>query len=219
MMADDRTRLTAAAFRAVAQERLLPDAPELDRRTELAGVSGDHTLNPAVTEWLGRQRARPAAVLVPIVDRPDGATVILTQRTSHLATHAGQIAFPGGRLDAGETPSQAALREAEEEIGLARRHVEPIGYSDCYVSGTGFSIAPLVGLVRPDHVLTINREEVDEVFEVPLDFLMNGSNFRRESREIRGALRSFYAIPYDNRFIWGVTAGILRRLWERVYAP
>jgi 8-oxo-dGTP pyrophosphatase MutT (NUDIX family) len=218
MIAEDRTGLTAAAFQAMARPRLLVEPPDLVRAIDLRAVGGDHTLNPSATDWMNRQVTRPAAVLVPIVDRPDGATVILTERTGNLPTHAGQIAFPGGRLDAGETPAEAALREAEEEIGLDRTLVEALGYSDCYVSGTGYSIAPLIGLVRPDHVLTINRGEVAEVFEVPLDFLMNGDNFRRESREIRGISRSFYAIPYDNRFIWGVTAGILRRLWERVYA-
>jgi 8-oxo-dGTP pyrophosphatase MutT (NUDIX family) len=160
---------------------------------------------------------RPAAVLVPVVDHPE-PTVLLTLRTSNLSTHAGQIAFPGGRIDAEDaSPLAAALREADEEIGLGRDHIEPLGYSDIYLSGTGYRIAPAVARVRPGFRLVLNPAEVAEVFEVPLAFVMGPENHQLHSREWRGMMRSYYAMPFGDRYIWGVTAGILRNLYERLY--
>ena len=160
---------------------------------------------------------RPAAVLVPVVDRAE-PTVLLTLRTGSLSSHAGQIAFPGGRIDAeDESPLAAALREANEEIGLDRALVEPLGYSDVYLSGTGYRIVPAVARVKPNFELVLNPAEVADVFEVPLAFLMGPENHQLHSREWKGVMRTYYAMPFGERYIWGVTAGILRNLYERLY--
>ena len=157
-------------------------------------------------------------MLAPIIARRDGPTVLLTQRASHLRSHSGQIAFPGGKIDEGETPLAAALREACEEIGLSPDAIEPLGWLDPYLTGTGFRIMPLVGVVDPSFTPTINPDEVEDVFETPLSFLMTGANHQRQSREWQGRLRHFYAIPYQQRYIWGATAGIIRNLFERLYS-
>ncbi len=162
-------------------------------------------------------RAKPAAVLLPLVERPQGLTVLLTLRASDLRAHSGQVAFPGGKIDPGETPGQAALREAHEEIGLEERYVEPLGWLDPYLTGTGFRIAPLVALVEPSFALKINKFEVDEVFETPFAFLMDPANHRLDEREWRGRRRQYYAMPHDGRYIWGATAGILRNLYEKLF--
>jgi len=156
-------------------------------------------------------------VLVPIIDRRE-PMVLLTLRTEELASHAGQVAFPGGKIDPGdENPVAAALREAEEEIGLAPTLVEPLGYLDLYLTFSGFRILPTVARVKPDFTLVINPREVTETFEVPLAFLMNPANFQRGSRDWKGIIRDYYAIPFGDRYIWGITAGIVRNLYERVY--
>jgi 8-oxo-dGTP pyrophosphatase MutT (NUDIX family) len=158
---------------------------------------------------------RPAAVLVPLVDRADGLTILLTVRTEALARHAGQISFPGGRTDPGDPhPEATALREAEEEIGLARRHVEIIGRLDNYFVRTGFLVTPVVGLVTPPFEITPDGNEVAEVFEVPLSFIMNPNNHERGEMMYRGAPRRFHAMPYGEHYIWGATAGMLRNLYE-----
>jgi 8-oxo-dGTP pyrophosphatase MutT (NUDIX family) len=160
---------------------------------------------------------RPAAVLIPVVDHAE-PTVLLTQRSAHLKEHSGQIAFPGGKIDATDkSPRDAALREAEEEIGLDRSFVDPIGYLGVYGTGFGFRILPTVARVKPGFRLTINHSEVDDAFEVPLSFLMNPANHQVHSKEFRGMERSYYAMPFAERFIWGATAGILRVLYERIY--
>lgn len=176
---------------------------------------GDRDLNPGAFEEPSEFRA--AAVLAPIVKRPEGWTMLFTERAADLKSHAGQISFPGGRLEAGETPLDAALRETEEEIGLARRYVQPIGGFAAYETGTGFNIAPIVALVEPGFTLAPNPSEVASVFEVPFDFLMDEANHERRETEFGGRLRSFYAMPYDGRFIWGATAGMIRALYERLY--
>jgi 8-oxo-dGTP pyrophosphatase MutT (NUDIX family) len=160
---------------------------------------------------------RPAAVMVAIVERAE-PVVLLTQRTAHLKEHSGQISFPGGKIDAGETPLQAALRETEEEIGLSRDAIEPLGYLDLYMTTLGYRIVPVIGRLAPPFKLALNKQEVDEAFEVPLSFLMEPNNLQRHSREWQGLTRSYYAIPFEKRYIWGVTAGILRNLHERIYA-
>jgi 8-oxo-dGTP pyrophosphatase MutT (NUDIX family) len=143
--------------------------------------------------------------------------VLLTQRSADLNEHAGQIAFPGGKIDATDnSPLDAALREAEEEVGLDRRYVDPIGYLDLYGTGFGFRILPTVARVRPGFTLTINRSEVVDAFEVPLAFLMNPANHQVHSKEFRGMERSYYAMPFAERYIWGATAGMLRVLYERI---
>lgn len=179
---------------------------------------GDYALNAPTPDADALAAARPAAVLAPIVARPEGPTILLTQRAAHLRAHSGQIAFPGGKIDAGESPREAALREAHEEIGLEARHVEPLGWLDPYLTGTGFRIAPLVALIDPAFTLAINAREVEAVFETPLAFLMDPCNHQVHEREWRGRLRRFYAMPHDGRYIWGATAGILRNLYERLYS-
>jgi 8-oxo-dGTP pyrophosphatase MutT (NUDIX family) len=178
---------------------------------------GDHRLADMLAPVDGRLH-RPAAVLIPVIARPDGATVLLTRRAEHLKDHAGQIAFPGGKMDASDAaPLDTALREAEEEIGLARRFVEPIGYLDPYLSSTGFRIMPVVAMIDPAHHLRIDPSEVESAFEVPLGFLMDPARHETHEREWRGMMRRYYAMPYGDYYIWGVTAGILRNLYEKVY--
>jgi 8-oxo-dGTP pyrophosphatase MutT (NUDIX family) len=158
-----------------------------------------------------------AAVLFPIVLRERGNTVLLTQRTAHLKDHAGQISFPGGRVEESDQSSlHTALRETEEEVGLARQHIDPIGYLPEYRTGTGFRVTPVVALVRPPFDLQIDPFEVAEAFEVPLDFLLDPANHQRHSIHYQGALRHYFAIPYGDYFIWGATAGMIRSLTERL---
>jgi 8-oxo-dGTP pyrophosphatase MutT (NUDIX family) len=159
-----------------------------------------------------------AAVLLPLVVR-DRLSLLLTQRTAHLSTHSGQIAFPGGKVDADDADATAAaLREAQEEIGLASSHVEVLGTLPQYITGTQFFITPVVALVQPGFALQPNPHEVDDVFEVPLDFLMDPTNHRRHGFEWDGELREWYSMPYQDggteRFIWGATAGMLRNLYR-----
>ena len=164
-------------------------------------------------------KLKDAAVLVPGVDDGDEAKVILTQRTATLRKHSGQIAFPGGAIDPEDgSPERAAVREAQEEIGLDPRFVEPLARLPDYYAGTGFRITPVLAVVRRGFELELNPTEVADVFEVPLSFLMNEANHQRGSRMLDGAERQFYLMPYQNRNIWGITAGILRTLYERLYA-
>jgi 8-oxo-dGTP pyrophosphatase MutT (NUDIX family) len=195
----------------------------VERRNASAGDDdgeyGDHRVNPALRSLIVRDGLRDAAVLIPVVDHRDGATIILTKRTEKLRTHSGQIAFPGGSVDPSDTsPQDAALRETEEEIGLDRSFVKVIGRLPDYVSGSGFRVAPVIGIVRPGFLLTLNADEVDNAFEVPLAFLMNEANHGRESREWQGHMRRYYVMPYGDHYIWGLTAGIIRELYERLYA-
>jgi 8-oxo-dGTP pyrophosphatase MutT (NUDIX family) len=180
---------------------------------------GDHILNPSFVDLALELKLKDAAVLVPVVDDGADAKVILTQRTSTLRKHSGQIAFPGGAVDPEDGSAEnAALREAEEEIGLDRRFVEPIARLPRYYSSTGFRITPVLAVVQRGFDLTLNPTEVDEAFEVPLSFLMDAANHQRGSRVWNGAERHFYVMPYEERNIWGITAGILRTLYERLYA-
>lgn len=192
----------------------------LDRQGAHEGSDyGDHRLNPDLRHMIVRDGLRDAAVLVPVVDRGDDASVILTKRTEKLRSHSGQIAFPGGRIDPEDrSPEDAALRETEEEIGIGREFVSVLGRMPDYVSGSGFRIVPVLGIVRPDFMMTLNRDEVDDAFEVPLSFLMDPANHNRESRVWQERERYFYSMPFGERYIWGVTAGIIRTLYERLYA-
>lgn len=184
------------------------------RTAEGARLRGDHDFDATLIEAdMGNRR--PAAVLVPLVERADGFTVILTQRTEHLPDHAGQVAFPGGRVDATDADAiAAALRETEEEIGLARAHIEPAGRLDDYLTGTGYVVTPIVGFVRPPFALTPDPREVAAIFEVPLAFVLDRANHVKRTGFWRGHARTYYAIPYEDRFIWGATAGMLINLCE-----
>ena len=174
---------------------------------------GDHDLNPGMTP--PSTALRPAAVLVPLIDRSEGMSVLLTQRTPHLSAHAGQISFPGGRIEESDADAtEAALRETEEEIGLTRDNVTVIGRLDTYVTGTGFEITPIVGIVKVPFPLAIDAFEVSEVFEVPLSFVLDTSNHRRMTRDFEKRTRIFYVLPFENRNIWGATAGMLVNLAE-----
>ncbi|MCB1916814.1 MAG: CoA pyrophosphatase [Rhodocyclaceae bacterium] len=168
-----------------------------------------HAREAVIEDGTGRP-VQEAAVLVPLVLRDGGMTVLLTQRTDHLHHHPGQISFPGGRVEQGDgSPLAAALRETEEEIGLHPRHVEVIGRLPEYRTVTGFSITPLVGLVHPPFELELDSFEVAEAFEVPLDFLLEPGNRQRHRIEYEGVLREYFAMPWEGRFIWGATAGML----------
>ncbi len=200
---------TVADFRRRARAHALP--PE-------TGDYGDHRWNGGLADLFPRENLREAAVLVAVVERAGEASVILTKRTETLRSHSGQIAFPGGRVDPDdESAEAAALREAEEEIGLARATVEVVGRLPDYLTGSGYRIAPVLGIAQPSFTLTLNPAEVDAAFEVPLRFLMTEANHREESRLWQGVERKYYAMPWEDRRIWGVTAGILRVLYERLY--
>jgi len=173
---------------------------------------GDHDLNPGTrcTSALTR-----AAVLVPLIAHRDSTTVLLTLRTEHLAKHPGQISFPGGHIEDGDdTPEETALRETEEETGLHRRHIDIVGRLDDYETRTGFRVTPIVAIVTPPFDLEPDPYEVAETFEVPLAFLLDPVNHRRHSRLFEGSEREFYAMPYNEHFIWGATAGMLINLYE-----
>lgn len=179
---------------------------------------GDHRFNPQHPRLALQRELRDAAVLIPVVDHGDDATVILTKRAEKLKNHPGQVAFPGGTIDPGDiSPEGAALRETEEEIGLDRKHIEIIGRMPDYVAGSGYRIVPVLGVVRPGFDLSINADEVDAAFEVPLSFLMDPANHRQDSRMWNDREWFFYDMPYAGQRIWGVTAGIIRTLYERLY--
>ena len=207
----------AAEFFERTNARLNFDVPPGLVDPDIIPRSGDHGTDRMLEIIAREQPVRPAAVLIPVVDHPQ-PTVLLTQRAAHLNEHAGQISFPGGKIDAIDaSPLAAALREADEEIGLRREFIEPLGYLDLYGTGFGFRILPTVARVKPGFSLKINESEVDDAFEVPLAFLMDPANHQIHSKEFRGMERSYYAMPFAERYIWGATAGILRMLYERIY--
>jgi len=197
----DASRLTAAALRArfAAPPAWLPEIAADSRMI-------DATLAP-----------RPAAVLMPLIARTNGVNVLLTQRTAHLYDHAGQISFPGGRVEIGDaTPIATALRETAEEIGLSPDLVDVLGTLPQYTTATSYDVTPVVGLVERDFELMLDRFEVEEAFEVPLAFLMNPANHERRYIAFEGKSRTFYAMPWTfgrRYFIWGATASMLRNLY------
>ncbi len=210
--------MPAEDFFQRARARLSRDVPAGLLDPDMVPDRGDHELNKEAQALWAIRPIRPAAVLIPVIDRPQ-PTVLLTQRSAHLPDHAGQISFPGGKIEAAdETPQAAALREAEEEIGLERRFVDPIGYLDLYMTTLGYRIVPVVARVAPDYAIVLNRSEVDDAFEVPLAFLMEPANHQKQSRDWQGMTRRYFVMPYEQRNIWGATAGILRNLYERIYA-
>ncbi|TBW37428.1 CoA pyrophosphatase [Siculibacillus lacustris] len=210
--AGPRPDFDVETFLDLARPHLVTDPSRLPLLPAFGDGSLDPTLSPP------RSGLRDAAVLVPVVAHPGEAGVILTLRTAHLAAHAGQVAFPGGKIDPEDTDAIAtALREAQEEIGLDPVHVVPIGCFAPYASNSGYRIVPVLGVVRPGLTLEPNPDEVAGVFEVPLSFLMDGGNHRVSHREWQGRRRYFYEMPFGERHIWGVTAGIIRQIFERTY--
>jgi 8-oxo-dGTP pyrophosphatase MutT (NUDIX family) len=209
----------SAEFFARARARLSFDIPPGLNDASIVPPSGDPGTDRMLEIIAREQPIRPAAVLIAVVDHPQ-PTVLLTQRSAHLHDHAGQISFPGGKIDPTDaSPLDAALREAWEEIGLVREFIDPIGYLDLYGTGFGFRILPTVARVRPGFKLRISEDEVDDAFEVPLAFLMDAANHQVHSKEYRGIVRSYYAMPFEERYIWGATAGMLRVLYERICRP
>jgi 8-oxo-dGTP pyrophosphatase MutT (NUDIX family) len=206
----ERNPYSVEEFRRRVAERLAPDR----------GVAvGDHVFNPEIADLLLAMDRRSAAVLVPVVHREPEATLLFTERTHALRAHAGQVAFPGGRIDPEDaSPEAAALREAWEEIGLDPAYVETLCRGPDYLTGSGYHVALVIAIVRPGFTLTLNPAEVADVFEVPLSFLMDPENHRRGTRYWNGAERNFFEMPFEGRHIWGITAGMLRILYERLYA-
>ena len=204
------TSVTAPAPLRSQVERALRALYDLPRGDEF----GDHDLNPSLPRAVQR---RPAAVLVPIVERPDGHTVLLTRRADHLHDHPGQISFPGGRLDdIDRGPIDAALRETAEEIGLGRQYVELAGLLDGYETVTGYGVTPVVAFIQPGFALALDAFEVAEAFEVPLAFFLDEVSRQLHSRMRDGRRRYYYAFEYADRYIWGATAGMLVNLQRRI---
>jgi 8-oxo-dGTP pyrophosphatase MutT (NUDIX family) len=182
-------------------------------RQHIGEAFGDHVLNP---HYKNADPLRPAAVLLTLIDREDGPQVLFTRRTDHLAHHPGQISFPGGHVDdEDDSPETTALRETEEECGIIRTKINVIGRINTYLTGTGFSVTPIVGVIRPPFDMTADPVEVAEIFEVPLSFIMDPRNHQRETRIFDGDQKWYtYAMPYLDYHIWGITAGILRNFYE-----
>jgi len=219
MLKTEPAAISSAEFFDRARARLRFEVPPGLTDASVVPLSGDQGTDRMLQILAREKPIRPAAVLIPVVDHAQ-PTVILTQRSAHLNDHAGQISFPGGKIDSTDaSPLDAALREAEEEIGLPREFIDPIGYLDLYGTSFGFRILPTVARVKPGFKLRISANEVDDAFEVPLSFLMDPANHQLHSKQFRGIERTFYAMPFEERYIWGATAGILRVLYERIYLP
>lgn len=192
-------------------------APAGSWSAETHAVRSDFDLNPGMTGWV-KGPLKPAAVLIPIVAAPNGACVLLTRRADSLAHHTGQVAFPGGRLDPGENAVAAALREAKEEVDLDPAAVTVIGLSDAYQTGTGYLVTPVVGWIDALPPLKASPDEVAEIFQAPWDFLMDPANHSRDHLEApEGVKRWFWAMTWNEQYIWGATAGIIRALRARLY--
>lgn len=185
-----------------------------------AGYRSDYDLNPDMKAMKTADSAgQPAAVLVPLVEREAGYSVLLTKRAAHLPTHAGQISFPGGKVeDQDKTLEETALREAFEEIMLSPDYVHIIGQLDHYETGTGFMVTPIVAVIDPQYTVKANPDEVDMIFEVPLDFLLDRDNHQKHSQIYKGVERYFFAIPYGDHYIWGATAAMLVNLVDVIQA-
>jgi 8-oxo-dGTP pyrophosphatase MutT (NUDIX family) len=198
-------------FRSLARSRLHSAPPPVHSRS-------DDDLNPQARMIPEGEEPRPAAVLVPLVPREGGLHMLLTERQPHLRHHAGQVAFPGGRIDAADpSPVAAALREMEEETGIPPAFVEPLGFLDTYLTSTNYRVMPVVGMLRPGFTVTPQVDEVADVFEVPLAFLMNPASHERHSRDWRGLQRHYFAMPWQGHYIWGATAGMIRNLYCLMY--
>jgi 8-oxo-dGTP pyrophosphatase MutT (NUDIX family) len=213
LAADNRLSEISENLQRLIEDRLRGSVPLTDiANARLGGVTPE---SAHLAQRLPAERARPAAVLVPLVDRPEGLTVLLTQRAEHLKNHAGQISFPGGRVEEiDESPLAAALRETEEEIGLSRDFVRVVGYLESHLIFTGFHVVPVVGFVQPGFTLQPNPKEVADVFEVPLDHILDAANHGTRARDVEGGVLHVYHIPYGERVIWGATAGMLMSLYR-----
>ena len=219
MLKTDPAAISSADFFRRSRARLAFDVPPGLIDPNIIPRSGDHGTDRMLEIIAREQPVRPAAVLIPVVDHPQ-PTVLLTQRAAHLNEHAGQISFPGGKIDVTDaSPLDAALREAEEESRARSQIRRTDRLSRLYATGFGFRILPTVARVKPGFKLRINKGEVDDAFEVPLAFLMDPDNHQVHSKEFRGMERSYYAMPFAERYIWGATAGILRVLYERICLP
>lgn len=210
-------RFSESALRELLLQRLRPlrEAPHDGQPPR-----GDFDLNPQWKPGLGARNLRPAAVLVPIVTRKAGLHVLFTERAQDMPSHPGQVSFPGGRMQADDADAVAtALRETEEETGIAPEFIEPLGLLDSYETGSGYAISPVVAFVREGFAITRDTREVADIFEAPFDFLMDPDNHERHAREWQGTLRHFYAMPYDGHYIWGATAGMIVNLYERILKP
>lgn len=197
-------------------DRELPSAETLSR----PGGAGDARIDggePSQEEWAEAGALRLAAVLVPVVQHATGPSILLTRRADHLDKHSGQVAFPGGKVEASDaSPVATALREAEEEIGLKPEFVEVAGFLDTYQTGTGFLMLPVVSFVRPGFSLTPDENEVADIFEVPLHDALNADNYERHEVMWKGKNRTYYSMQYDGYNIWGATAGVLMHMSRRV---
>ena len=210
--------LDVGEFFSRAKARLNFDVPPGLADASIIAPTGDFGTDQMLQIIAKEKPIRQAAVLIGVVER-EQPTVLLTTRASHLNEHPGQVSFPGGKIEVSDaSPLDAALREADEEIGLKRDFIEPLGYLDVYATSFGFRVLPTLARVRPGFDLTIDLSEVEDAFEVPLAFLMDPLNHRQGSKEFRGIQRYFYEMPYEQRYIWGATAGMLRVLYERIYA-
>ena len=205
----------------VAPELLEPEAlkARLQYQPEWQPEITDENRHVIAADIIAKRQAAGkvtrAAVLIPLLLKEEGLSVLLTQRTNHLRDHAGQISFPGGRMDPEDlSPDDTALRESQEEIGLDQRRVEIIGYLPQYLTVSGYSVTPVVGLVQPQAEYALDTFEVADVFEVPLRFLLDPANHQVRLWQSEQGGRRFYSMPYENRFIWGATAGMLRNLYH-----
>lgn len=204
----DFSKLSASEFEKLAKLNLSYSDEE---------YAGDFLLNPDYEEWVVNPSAKPAAVLIPIVERSVGLSVILTKRTERLKSHSGQIAFPGGKIDKSDKNAQAAaLREAHEEIDLEPHEVSVVGRLPNYFSGSGFKISPIIGLINSRATICPSPNEVEYIFEVPLAFLMDAKNHKTGSRMFEGSERFYFEMPFNEHYIWGVTAGIVKNLHDRL---
>jgi 8-oxo-dGTP pyrophosphatase MutT (NUDIX family) len=215
-VADDTVARTPAQMRALIVERLGAAVPNAEpRRIRVAGITQEHF---EASRRLWPQSPTAAAVLIPIVEREDGLYVLFTQRSPHMRNHAGQISFPGGRVESGDLSHiEAALRETEEEIGLDRSFVSVAGFLDSHLALSGYSIVPIVGFVRPGFDLKLNAAEVTEVFEVPLEHMLNPANHKTREMFAEGVNYVVYDIPYGERSIWGATAGMVMSLYRLIF--
>lgn len=214
-----KTKAEIDGWKDRLHERVGGDRVSAAELLDLDTVRGDFDLDPQFRQLHPKGRPlKPAAVLVPIVDRDPAPTILLTLRPDDLPSHAGQVAFPGGKLEEhDEGPFEAALREAEEEVGLDPDLVTIVGHLDTYETGTGFRILPVISIVKPDLKLIIDEREVAEAFEVPFSFLMDPANHERHSAVYGGRRRHYYAMPYEGYYIWGATAGMLVNLYDTLY--